>query len=69
MVEGPEQPSWAPSAPKAGQEGVDSLLEPSMVSLGFGVSKARMVAFGFVSEFSECSKIPSRADPRPLCYS
>ena len=28
-----------------------------------------MVVFGFVSKFSECSKIPSRADPRPLCCS
>ena len=46
---------------------MDSQSEPSMASLGFEVSRARMVVFGFVSEFSECSKIPGRADPRPLC--
>ena len=69
MVEGPKQSFRAPAAPKVGQEGVGSQSEPSMVSLGFGVSRARMVAFSFVSEFLECSKILSRADPRPLCYS
>ena len=63
----PKQSFWAPATPKVRQEGVDSQSEPSMASLGFGVSRAKMAVFGFVSEFSECSKIPSRADPRPLC--
>ena len=56
MVEGPKQSSWAPAAPKAGQVGVGSQSEPSMASLGFGVSRARMVVFGFVSEFQNVIK-------------
>ena len=66
MVEGPEQSPWAPAAPKAGQEGVDSQSEPSIVSLGFGVSRARMVAFGFVSEFSDVVKFRVEQTPA-LC--
>ena len=55
-VEGLEQSSWAPAAPKVGQEGVDTQSKPSMAPLDFGVSRARMVTSSSVSEFSECSK-------------
>ena len=37
-----------------------------MASLGFGVSRARMVASRSVSEFLECSKNLSGADPHLL---
>ena len=47
---------------------MDSQPKPSMALLGFGVPRTRMVAFGLVSEFSECSKNLSVADTRPqLC--
>ena len=35
---------------------MDTQSKPSMALLGYGVLKARMVASGLVSEFSECSK-------------
>ena len=35
---------------------MDTQSKPSMASLGYGVLRARMVASGLVSEFSECSK-------------
>ena len=68
MVEGLGQPTWAPAAPKVEQERVDSYSEPSMESLGIGLSGTGVVAFGLLSDFSERNNNLSKADFRFVSF-